>query len=106
MALAVGNDRGEGGPGTDTVFGGFGRDRLGGGPGMDTLVGGPGNDRLDGGPGDDMLFGELPPDTPPPPPGTPLPPLPPAGTADRCVGGPGTDVAADCDRLSGVEDTF
>jgi Ca2+-binding RTX toxin-like protein len=100
LALAVGDDTGQGGPGVDTIIGGFGRDVVLGGAAADTLVGGQGDDLLNGGPGDDALFGELPPGSPPPPDGVPLPE---PGTADRCIGAGGFDVAADCDRVVGVE---
>jgi Ca2+-binding RTX toxin-like protein len=99
LALAVGDDTGQGGGGADTVFGGFGRDVVLGGAGADTLVGGQNDDLVNGGPGDDVLFGELPPDSPPPPGGGAAP-----GT-DRCIGAGGFDVAADCDRTTGVEGT-
>lgn len=46
-----------GGPGNDTLFGGFANDVLAGGPGSDALYGSTGNDILVGGTGGDFLFG-------------------------------------------------
>jgi Ca2+-binding RTX toxin-like protein len=95
LNLAVGDDTGQGGGGADLVIGGFGRDVVVGGAGPDQLAGGPGDDLVNGGPGADVLFGEIP-DSAPLPPGT-------APGTDRCIGAGGFDVAADCDRTSGVE---
>jgi Ca2+-binding RTX toxin-like protein len=44
-----------GGPGDDTLVGGYGNDILYGGPGNDTLLGGGGADILVGGPGNDHI---------------------------------------------------
>ncbi|MEP1613542.1 MAG: hypothetical protein ABJL72_16690 [Roseobacter sp.] len=52
-----GPDRLEGGDGADSLRGGDGKDRLFGGAGDDGIVGGKGTDTLDGGDGDDRLFG-------------------------------------------------
>ena len=46
-----------GGPGNDTLVGGYGQDILYGGPGNDTLSGGPSKDILIGGPGHDHIDG-------------------------------------------------
>ena len=53
------DNRLDGGPGNDTLYGGprGGDDRLNGGAGDDRLYGGMGQDTLDGGPGDDTLYG-------------------------------------------------
>ena len=46
-----------GGPGNDTLDGGFARDILYGGPGNDTLFGGASKDVLVGGAGNDHIYG-------------------------------------------------
>lgn len=48
----------DGGPGNDTLVGGFRQDTLYGGPGDDTLSGGASGDALFGGPGHDRLNGQ------------------------------------------------
>jgi Ca2+-binding RTX toxin-like protein len=52
-----GNDRIQGGAGSDALFGDEGNDQLSAGGGSDLLHGGLGNDILNGGSGDDVLFG-------------------------------------------------
>jgi RTX calcium-binding nonapeptide repeat (4 copies)/WD40-like Beta Propeller Repeat len=47
-----------GGPGDDTLNGGWGRNTLDGGPGDDTIAGGASRDTIKGGPGKDLLKGE------------------------------------------------
>lgn len=73
-----------------------------GGPGADTLAGGFHDDLVNGGPGDDLLVGEIPAGSPQPPPGVVVPA---PATNDRCVGAAGVDTAFDCDRVTGVEAT-
>jgi Ca2+-binding RTX toxin-like protein len=68
-----------------------------GGPGDDTLAGGFDDDLINGGPGDDFLAGELPPGSEPPP------VVPPPSGDDRCMGASGVDTAFECDRTTGVE---
>jgi Ca2+-binding RTX toxin-like protein len=51
----TGNDRMQGGPGTDGLIGDRGRDRIDGGPDTDFIAGGPGGDRIDAGDGHDIL---------------------------------------------------
>jgi Ca2+-binding RTX toxin-like protein len=88
--LGAGDDNGVGGLDVDTILcgdgndraeGNAGRDTINGGAGNDTLFGSPGKDTLNGGTGDDQLFGG--PDA-----------------ADRILGGPGGDSAADDDKDS------
>ena len=98
-----GKDEVSGGPGDDRMFGGDGDDVETGNEGADLVSGGPGNDTLDGGVGSDVILGD-------------------AGDdymfggfkmgnmanmphmhhmdhpeVDRCLGGPGSDKAVNCE---------
>lgn len=82
-----------GGPGNDTLSGGFGEDVILGGPGRDTLDGFNGNDTLDGGGGNDVINGGPGNDT-----------LTGGGGADTIDGGDGDDTivgGARRDQLTG-----
>ena len=67
-------------------------DVITGGPDNDTLYGNYGSDTITGGPADDFIDGDDP--NPLPPEG---PPFPPGGNNDTCSGGPGTNVAQNCE---------
>lgn len=58
VLLGIGNDRFDGGAGSEFVRGDHGNDILNGGGGNDLLLGGAGADRLTGGAGNDGLYGE------------------------------------------------
>ena len=55
MSGAQGDDRLEGGLGTDTLYGGGGNDELEGGDAGDSLYGGRGSDLLSGGADEDTI---------------------------------------------------
>jgi Ca2+-binding RTX toxin-like protein len=98
LALAQGDDEGNGGIGSDIVIGGFGVDNIDGGAGADNLHGGQGSDAVKGGGGNDTLNGDIPNN-----PEELQPTEDPNPNVDRCLGQGGFDTSYFCESNADVE---